>query len=47
MTPKDFAQLVARISSHLRARDVWMAENKKTSDLLGQVWQSFSPYCAV
>ena len=31
------AQLVARIDSHLRSRDGWMAENKRSNDLLGQV----------
>ncbi len=30
-------QLVARIDTHLRSRDGWMAENKRSNDLLGQV----------
>ena len=31
------AQLVARIDTHLRSRDGWMVENKRSNDLLGQV----------
>ena len=37
MRARTAAQLVARIDSHLRSRDGWMAENKRSNDLLGQV----------
>ena len=40
-------QLVARIDTHLRSRDGWMAENKRSNDLLGQVHSLLSARCAM